>query len=287
MSEEVQYAALTVPRSILISLLINGSIGLAMLVAVLFSIQDLDGLVDQALQYPFIAILLESTKSTVGTALIIAILVFNQIGLNIGNVAAASRMLWSFARDRGVPGWRIISRVDQRSSIPTAAIIATTTFSFLIGLISIGSAIAFNDVISLSIDGLYSSYLLCCGLLLWRRCTGTIKLASEVPPGSYGLEGTLDGAHYTFNKPGSEGRLVWGPIRMPGYLGIAVNAFACLYMIVILFFSIWPPATPATAVSMNYSVLMFGAAALLSSLYYVVWARKTYTGPVVEVSSTT
>ena len=257
-----------------------------MLVAVLFSIQDLDGLIAQAPQYPFVPILLQSTKSTVGTAIIIAILVFNQIGLNIGNVAAASRMLWSFARDRGIPGWRLISKVDRGSTIPTPAIIATTTFSLLVGLISIGSAIAFNDVISLSIDGLYSSYLLCCGLLLWRRCTGTIKLASEAPLGSYGLEGVLDGAHYTFNQPGSEGRLVWGPVHMPGYLGIAVNAFACLYMIVILFFSVWPPATPTTAASMNYSVLMFGAAALLSSFYYVLWARKTYTGPVVEVSST-
>ena len=130
-------------------------------------------------------------------------------------------------------------------------------------MISIGSSVAFNNVISLTISGLYSSYLICCVLLLWRRCTGGVGGTSRDPVGKLGMQ--------------------WGPFRVPGLLGIAINVVACVFMIVIIFFSFWPPATPTTAESMNYSVLVFGAVVLFSLAYYVTIAHKTYVGPLVEL----
>lgn len=54
-------------------------------------------------------------------------------------------------------------------------------------------------------------------------------------------------------------------------------------MLVIIFFSFWPPVTPTTAKNMNFSVLVTGAVAGFSVIYYSLWARKTYSGPVVEI----
>jgi hypothetical protein len=34
---------------------------------------------------------------------------------------------------------------------------------------------------------------------------------------------------------------------------------------------------------MNWAILVTGAIAVLSAVYYAVWARKTYHGPVVEI----
>ncbi len=34
---------------------------------------------------------------------------------------------------------------------------------------------------------------------------------------------------------------------------------------------------------MNFSVLMTGTVVLFAVLYYVLWARKEYEGPIVEV----
>ena len=76
--------------------------------------------------------------------------------------------------------------------------------------------------------------------------------------------------------------LVWGPFKVPGVLGIAVNITACVYSIIILFFSFWPPVTPTTAATTNYSVLMTGVVLLFSVIYYLLHARKIYTGPVLE-----
>ena len=35
---------------------------------------------------------------------------------------------------------------------------------------------------------------------------------------------------------------------------------------------------------MNFSVLMTGSVVLFAVVYYVVWARNVYEGPIVEVS---
>lgn len=77
--------------------------------------------------------------------------------------------------------------------------------------------------------------------------------------------------------------LVWGPWRIPGIWGILNNAFACVYLTIILFFSFWPPMTPVTPSTMNYSSLVTGAMLIFSIAYYFVRARKDYQGPIIEV----
>ncbi|KAL8946892.1 MAG: hypothetical protein Q9222_006771 [Ikaeria aurantiellina] len=75
---------------------------------------------------------------------------------------------------------------------------------------------------------------------------------------------------------------VWGPFRLPRAVGIFVNILACAYLILILFFSFWPPAVSPTAATMNYSVLMTGAVVIFSVIYYLLHARSFYVGPVIE-----
>lgn len=148
--------------------------------------------------------------------------------------------------------------------VPLVSIVVTTIISCLISLINIGSSTAFNAVISLTIAGLYGSYLVCCSLLLWRRCTGAISLPGE-------------------GSPIHHGTLTWGPWRLRGWFGIAVNAFACVYMVIIIFFSFWPPMIRPNKETMNYSVVVIGGVSIFSVIYYLIRARKVYTGPVVEV----
>lgn len=79
--------------------------------------------------------------------------------------------------------------------------------------------------------------------------------------------------------PASE--IPWGPFRLRG-AGIPITIAAMCYTVIALFFSFWPQATPTTAASMNYSILIFGAALLFSLVFWVVWGRKVYVGPIWE-----
>lgn len=77
--------------------------------------------------------------------------------------------------------------------------------------------------------------------------------------------------------------LVWGPWRVPEPIGTVCNLLACLYLAIVFFFAFWPPAVPVTPNTMNYSSLIVGVVAIISGVYYVIWAHKTYTGPVVDI----
>lgn len=117
MSEEIKNATVVVPRSIVFGLLMNGAIGFGTVIATLFCLGDPNTISDTSFSYPFIAIFVQATKSKGGSAAMVALILLVGLGLDIGIMAAASRMLWSFARDQGVPGWRYISKVLY-TSIP-------------------------------------------------------------------------------------------------------------------------------------------------------------------------
>lgn len=54
-------------------------------------------------------------------------------------------------------------------------------------------------------------------------------------------------------------------------------------MLFVVFWSFWPPGAKAAARTMNWSVVVTGAVVGFSVVYYVVWGRKGFRGPVVEV----
>ena len=266
MSEEVKNANANVARSMVISIMINGGLGLGMLLAVLFCKVDIDSVADDA--YPFIAILAQGMQSVTAAIVMTALVAILQFGANVAFLAASSRMIWSFARDRGLPHWQALSRVDSRT-IPLNALLVTVVISALLGLINIGSSAAFDDLVSLLLEALFLSYLLALGLLLQCRLTGKVRHAGRL---QY-IQSQDPDIHF------------WGPWHIPGVLGTINNAFACVYLVIVCFFAFWPTALPVTAENMNYSTLVTGSVVLFSSVYYLVRARKTYDGPIVETDT--
>jgi choline transport protein len=113
MSEEVKNASSEVPRSMLLSLAINGTLALGMLFAVLFSAHDIPHMLqDQDAQTaPFLRIFHHAVGSEAGATVMVSIIVLLEFCSAMGCLAAASRMTWSFARDRGLPFSRALSMV--------------------------------------------------------------------------------------------------------------------------------------------------------------------------------
>ena len=164
-------------------------------------------------------------------------------------------------------------QLSPRTSIPVNAVAFTSIIAALLALINLGSTTAFNGVISVSIAGLFSSYLLTSSLLLYRRCTGAIAPSN-----------TALSPHTSQATNSTHTYAVWGPWKVPGIFGVANNAFACVYLLFVFFFSFWPTYKEVTPATMNWSVLVTLTIAGVSALYYVIAARKTYRGPVVEIT---
>ena len=112
MSEEIQNASVVVPKSIMLSTLINGALGLGITITVLFCMGSVEDAVNSPTGFPFMEIFFQATNSLTGTTVMISICIVMALSAQAGLLAAASRMCWSFARDRGLPGWRYISQVS-------------------------------------------------------------------------------------------------------------------------------------------------------------------------------
>lgn len=111
MSEEIKNASTAVPASIMLSVLINGLLGFGMLIAMLFCFGDIEAALKSQTGYPFMAIFLQATGSVAGTAIMGSIITTMGISTSVGMLATTSRQFWSFARDRGIPGWRVWNQV--------------------------------------------------------------------------------------------------------------------------------------------------------------------------------
>jgi len=112
MSEEIQNAPTVVPWSILFSIIVNGALAFAMMIATLFITTDLETALKSPTGYPFMEIFVQATGSVAGAATMASIITVMQLFANVGLLASCSRMSWSFARDRGLPGHKALARVS-------------------------------------------------------------------------------------------------------------------------------------------------------------------------------
>ena len=183
------------------------------------------------------------------TAIVLSVNIFSVTSV----LATASRMLWAFARENGLPGSAYISHVDPRTRLPLYAIGVTCTINVLLALINIGSTQAFQALLSLLVASYYSTFLIAAGVMLRKRLTGEDKT------------------------------LPWGPFRL-GRAGIPITVIAMAYTVVGTFFSFWPYTPNVTAQNMNYSSLLYGAAVIFSLIFWVFYGRKVYTGPLYELN---
>ena len=164
MSEEIKEPAVVVPRAMIGTILINGALGFGMIVALLFSMGDINTVLESPVSlagYPFIQIYYNAVESLAGTNAMTAVTLVIVIFANWGLQAGCSRTTWAFARDRGLPASSFFSEVSKTNQVPFRAIMLSVVIQMLLGLINIGSSTAFNAFVNSAAVTLYISYVSC------------------------------------------------------------------------------------------------------------------------------
>jgi amino acid transporter len=103
MCEEIKNASQTLPRSIMTGVAVNGVLGFLMVITVCFTLGDVDSVLATKTGFPFIQVFYNTTQNFGATNVMTAIVIIVLVSAVISEVATASRQLWSFARDGGVP----------------------------------------------------------------------------------------------------------------------------------------------------------------------------------------
>ena len=113
-AEEVQNASVNVPRAMFFTIFINGALGFATYIVILYCFGNVEETLTTPYGFPFVQIFYNATQSTAGTTVMISILIVMYISATFGFVASASRQAWAFARDNGLP----FSDLWKRVSLP-------------------------------------------------------------------------------------------------------------------------------------------------------------------------
>lgn len=91
MAEETKNAQKVIPISIMLSLMINGVMGFAMLIATLFCIGNIQDAIESKTGYPFMEIFYQGTNSIAGSCVMATIMVIMSICAVTGILATTSR----------------------------------------------------------------------------------------------------------------------------------------------------------------------------------------------------
>ncbi|KAL5363017.1 hypothetical protein BJX96DRAFT_167134 [Aspergillus floccosus] len=107
----------------------------------------------------------------------------------LARLGQPSRLCWSFARDRSLPGSAFLAKIHPTLNVPLNAHRVSCFIVGLLGLSYSGSSAAFNSIVTACIVLLYVSYVIPVVCLLWqgwaniehwRFWLGSVGLASNV-----------------------------------------------------------------------------------------------------------
>ncbi|KAL9005509.1 MAG: hypothetical protein Q9188_001711 [Gyalolechia gomerana] len=248
MSEEVKNASETLPKAILWGATLNSILGYLAVFTLCFTVTDIPALLDTKTGYPFLQLFYDVTHSFAGTTVMAAIVIVTLIFAVVSEVATASRQIWAFARDDGFPFSKFLRRVKPGWNIPLNALLVSLGFAIVIALINLGSSVALNAIVSLTMSALISSYIVSIGCLVSKRLR-----REPLPDSRFSL----------------------------GKYGMVVNIAALVFLIPFFIFVLFPTATPVDAQTMNWNVSMFGGITVFATIYYILRGSKLYRPPVL------
>ncbi len=226
---------------------VNAIMAFIAAITMIFCIGDVDAVL--ASPSPFVAVFLNSTGSKAGTIILIVPIILAFCSALISEVATASRQLWSFARDGGLPGGHYLEPVPDAET-PRRAVWVTIALACAIACINFGPVVGFNAIISIIGCSLSFSYTLCIGCTIWRRFFGP-----PIPKERFSL----------------------------GKAGVFVNiiGFCCVLPITVI--SVFPSVPNPTPDYMNWASLVFGTVVIVAAINYFMGGRKAFNPPMRRV----
>ncbi|ODM19709.1 hypothetical protein SI65_04695 [Aspergillus cristatus] len=252
MSEEALHAAKAVPIGIMLSsgsACVLGFLILAIIAACMNP--DVSATINSVYGQPMAQIYYDALGKK-GALGFMSVLIVAQFLIGLSLITAASRQVWAFSRDGALPFsnvWRHVSRRIRYQ--PVNAIIGLIVVSIIFGLLCLINSVAANALFSLFVASNYVAWgvpIMC--------------------------------------------RLVWGKDRFqPGefYMGFLSKPIAIVAVVWLLFglvLSMFPSDGPNPSPdSMNYTIVLNGFVWLASATYYILFARKWYTGPKMTVEA--
>ncbi|TBU31280.1 APC amino acid permease [Dichomitus squalens] len=246
-SEEVRRAAYAAPSAIFIAVIGTGIFGWILNIVLVLCSGPLENLPGPSGSAFLEIMVLRMGKP--GALFIWAFVCLTAFFVCQTALQAASRTVYAFSRDKGLPDRGFFGHVSTWTRTPLRAIWLVTVVAIVPGLLDLASDIALNAIFAMTAMALDLSYIIPIFCRRWYR-----------------------------NHP--EVKFTPGPFYMgDGIIGWIANVNCILWTLFVCIIFALPTELPVNGNTMNYAAPITGGVILLSLIWYVLGGRKHYKGP--------
>jgi amino acid transporter len=236
-AEEVRNPGIQIPRAMRMTIYIGGAASLLITLALILAVPDFGAVISGKDADP-VSTVFRDAFGSFGFRVVMFIVLISFFSCALSLQAAASRLVYSYARDDMMPMSRLFKHVMPSRHVPPYALILAATVPAVIIIGSKVSADALTKIISFAALGIYIAFMMVVLAALRARLKGW------QPSGKFTL----------------------------GRWGLAVNIAAIIYQVAAAINMAWP-RTPDVPWYDNWIVLLSAAIVLAVGLVYMVIAR--------------
>jgi amino acid transporter len=236
-AEEVKNPRVQIPKSMRMTIYIGGLASFFITLALLLAVPNFGDVISGKDVDP-VTTVLQDAFGTVGFRVVLAVVLISFFSCALSLQAAASRLIYSYARDHMMPASTLLSRFSAARAVPPYALVLAAVVPSVIIIGSAISADALTKIVSFAALGIYLGFMMVVLAALRARLKGW------VPAGKFRLG-------------------VWG-------LPVTVAAFA--YQILAAVNMAWP-RTPDAPWYDNYIVVLSAAVVIGVGLLYMLIAK--------------
>ncbi|KAK4950462.1 choline transporter [Elasticomyces elasticus] len=247
LSEEVPRPERNIPIAICGTVAIGFVTAWFFAVAMFFSLYgDFEQLVSTPTGVPILALFYSAltgrSAQVAGAIVLESLILATGLGCQIASHTWQSRLLWSFARDGGVPGSKFLAVTSEKLDVPLRAHLVSCALVAVVGSLYLGSYTAFNSMVTATIVLLYISYAVPIYSLLFVRGRNNIR---------------------------------HGPFWL-GKIGMVANVVVLCWTVFTLVMYSFPYTMPVAPGNMNYVSAVYFAVSVIVAADWILRGRKEY-----------
>jgi amino acid transporter len=236
-AEEVPDPTRQIPKAMRMTIYVGGAAAIFVCLSLLLAVSDYAAVIDGTDADP-VTTVLHSAFGETGTKVVLAVVMISFLSCALSLMAAASRLMYSYARDDMILGSALFRKFLPGRHVPPYAMLVAALVPALIVLGSVFSTKALTSIISFATLGIYLGFHMVTLAALRARLKGW------VPSGSFTL----------------------------GRWGLLINVVALAYGVFAMVNMAWP-RTPDAAWYDNWLVALSAAVGAGIGLVYLVIAR--------------
>ncbi|KAL1929758.1 hypothetical protein VTP01DRAFT_1896 [Rhizomucor pusillus] len=241
-SEETKEADVSAPLAMIMSLVASWFVGLVFLIVLLFSIQDIDAILDSKLDFP-VSQLIWDAVGVYGTFGFLVLVTMSQFCTGAATLTTVSRMVYALARDRAVPKNEWLRKINAYQ-LPGNAVccVVVITCICVIGPFPLSEDV-FEIIVSATTITIHFAFALVLGCRLAAR-------------------GYSDKGRFSL-----------------GCMSVPVTAIAFCWAIVAVCVFTLPTSYPIQVSTMNFSGVAFLGVLMTTWTCWRLWGIYQYRGP--------